>query len=189
MTRKIGLRAGAGQSVAIIAGGVSALLLAVALLLVLAPGNPALIALSAITGASVALAATALLRARRLEAQAAKLSGDLDIVSPPAMAAKEAKPDARLADSVDEITAEIGLMGGILRDLANAVAAHDRDLASVRGGIGRSAPPRGPRADTRRSRARAGAPAGRDPRRQAGPRRAGARAGSPGRRHPRCFRG
>jgi cyclic-di-GMP phosphodiesterase TipF (flagellum assembly factor) len=137
MTRKIGLRAGAGQSVAIIAGGVSALLLAVALLLVLAPGNPALIALSAITDASVALAATALLRARRLEA--AKLSGDLDIVSlrllrleaAPAMAAKEAKPDARLADSVDEITAEIGLMGGILRDLANAVAAHDRDLASV----------------------------------------------------------
>jgi cyclic-di-GMP phosphodiesterase TipF (flagellum assembly factor) len=157
MTRKIGLRAGAGQRVAIIAGGVSALLLAVALLLVLAPGNPALIALSAITGASVALAATALLRARRLEAQAAKLSGDLDIVSlrllrleaVPAMAAKEAKPDARLADSVDEITAEIGLMGGILRDLANAVAAHDRDLASVRGGIGRSAPPRPAPAPTR----------------------------------------
>ncbi|HKH33430.1 MAG TPA: EAL domain-containing protein [Beijerinckiaceae bacterium] len=157
MTRKIGLRAGAGQSVAIIAGGVSALLLAVALLLVLAPGNPALIALSAITGASVALAAKALLRARRLEAQAAKLSGDLDIVSlrllrleaAPAMAAKEAKPDARLANSVDEITAEIGLMGGILRDLANAVAAHDRDLASARGGIGRSAPPRPAPAPTR----------------------------------------
>jgi cyclic-di-GMP phosphodiesterase TipF (flagellum assembly factor) len=122
------------------------------LLLVLAPGDPADVMLWATAAVSLALAAAAMSLARRLEAQAMKLSGDLDIGSlrllkleaAPAVAAQEGKPDPRLAGSVDEITAEIGLMSEILRDLANAVAAHDRDLAAAKSEIGRAAPPRQP---------------------------------------------
>jgi cyclic-di-GMP phosphodiesterase, flagellum assembly factor TipF len=99
MTRRIGLRAGAGQRVAIVVGGISAIL-PLLLLLILSPGNLAAIVPWGIATGSLALAAVAMFRARRLAAQAAKLSGDLDIVSlrllkleaAPAIAAKEGRP-------------------------------------------------------------------------------------------------
>ena len=104
------------------------------------------IALGLLAGGGFVLAAVAALRARRLARQAAKLSSDLDVVSQrllrleaepipasaPAQPPAEPRPDDALSAGLEEVTAEIGLIGEIVRDLAVAVAAHDRDLAGLK---------------------------------------------------------
>jgi hypothetical protein len=80
MKTTVGRRASAGLYVAMGAGGVSALV-AIALFIALAPASASPVLLWAIAVASFALAAAAFMQNRRLAAQGAKLSGDLDIVS------------------------------------------------------------------------------------------------------------
>lgn len=155
MTNRLGLGAGAGGKVAVAAIGLSVLLVVIAAAAVL-PGDGATVALWAIAAASLALAAAGFLRARGLAEQAAKLSSDLDAVSQrllrleaaplaPAPAAPAAPPpDPAGNGSLDEITAELGLMGEIVRDLALAVAAHERHLATLRSELDRGPPPRAP---------------------------------------------
>src|ERR687883_49966 len=94
------------------------------------------IALWLLAGGGFVLAAAAAVRARRLARQALKLSSDLDVVSQrllrleaepvpaPAIPAVEPRPDDAASAAVQEVTAEIGVIGEIVRDLAVAVAAH-----------------------------------------------------------------
>ena len=99
-------------------------------------------ALWIVTACSLALAGGVALQARALAGQAVQLSSDLDVVSerllrleaerpPPATTAPDPRLDDLSAD-VQEATAEIALLGEILRDLAVAVAAHDRELAALK---------------------------------------------------------
>jgi cyclic-di-GMP phosphodiesterase TipF (flagellum assembly factor) len=99
-------------------------------------------ALWILTACSLALAGGVALQARALAGQAVQLSSDLDVVSErllrleaePRSPATTA-PDPRLDDlsaDVQEATAEIALLGEIVRDLAVAVAAHDRELAGLK---------------------------------------------------------
>jgi cyclic-di-GMP phosphodiesterase, flagellum assembly factor TipF len=79
-------------------------------------------------------------RAARLAAD--KASADLDAVAIRliklehrfALHAREpgGAPDPALRSTVAEVSGEIGLLGGILRDLAETVAAQDRDMADLR---------------------------------------------------------
>ncbi|HEX8164611.1 MAG TPA: EAL domain-containing protein [Beijerinckiaceae bacterium] len=78
-----------------------------------------------LAGSALVLAAVAILRARRLGAQAAKLSSDLDAVSLRLVGLESAPrpapaepPDAASDAGLAEMTAEIGLIGEIVRDLA-----------------------------------------------------------------------
>jgi cyclic-di-GMP phosphodiesterase TipF (flagellum assembly factor) len=83
--------------------------------------------------------------ARRI---AEKTSGDLDIVAKRLLQLDHrlaqtggAVPDPALRSTVAEVTGEIGLLGGIIRDLAEAVAAQDRDVADLKERL-RPAPPK-----------------------------------------------
>ena len=86
------------------------------------------------------LSSFALVRAGRLRAQAEQVSGEIDGVSERLLAI-ETRLDAfesRAADpalgaTVAEVSAEIGLLGGLVRDLAVAVSAQDRDLTALKG--------------------------------------------------------
>jgi cyclic-di-GMP phosphodiesterase TipF (flagellum assembly factor) len=109
------------------------------------------VALWLVAGGGLALAAVAAMRVRRLSRQAAKLSSDLDTVSQrllrleaaplQALMPVEPRSDGALVDgAIEEVTAEIGLVGEIVRDLAVAVAAHDRDLAGLKDMVGRRTP-------------------------------------------------
>ena len=99
-------------------------------------------ALWILTACSLALAGGVALQARVLAAQAVQLSSDLDVVSERLLRLEAERPspattapDPRLDDlsaDVQEATAEIALLGEILRDLAVAVAAHDRELAALK---------------------------------------------------------
>jgi cyclic-di-GMP phosphodiesterase, flagellum assembly factor TipF len=143
MTKTIGLRAGAGYWLAIAAATAGGLAL-IALSVLFAPAGAAALVPGVLALGGLGLAAAAMAQMRRLKAQAAKLSGDLDIVSlrllrleaAPAAAAKT--PDPRLAAGLGEVVAEIGVMSSIMRDVANAVAAHERDIARMHGEIGRA---------------------------------------------------
>lgn len=134
-----------GRKVAIASAGLAAVLGLTALAAGY-PGDPAPVALWTLTATSLALAAGSFLRARALAAQAAKLSSDIDAVSQRLLrlearpAAAPGRPVAQRSESFDEITAEIGLMSEIVRDLALAVAAHDRDLAAVKDELERPPP-------------------------------------------------
>src|SRR5829696_247855 len=99
-------------------------------------------ALWILTACSLALAGGVALQARVLAGQAVQLSSDLDVVSerllpleaerpPPATTAPDPRLDDLSAD-VQEATAEIALLGEIVRDLAVAVAGHDRELAALK---------------------------------------------------------
>ena len=102
------------------------------------------IALWLLAAGGFMFAAVAALRARRLARQAAKLSSDLDVVSQrllrleaePVSASAPApsvqRPDDAVLAGLEEVTAEIGLIGEIVRDLAVAIAAHDRDLVGLK---------------------------------------------------------
>ncbi|MEH3145713.1 MAG: EAL domain-containing protein [Methylobacterium frigidaeris] len=132
----------------------SGLCLVVAFLTAPALGVAAGLGLGAATLAGVA-AAVALRRARRLAVQAEKLSGEIDALSqrllglerraaeaaPAASAPASSAPDPRLVEGLSEVTAEIGLLGGIVRELAVAVAAQDDDLTRLKAA---AAPPRRP---------------------------------------------
>ncbi|MBY0297968.1 MAG: EAL domain-containing protein [Methylobacterium sp.] len=125
---------------ALLGGG---LCLVVAFLAAPALGVVAGLALAWAIGASLA-AGVALRRARRLAAQGEKLSGEIDLLSrrllavergaAPASPAGAAPANAppRLAEEVAEVTAEIGLLGGIVRELAVAVAAQDTELTRLK---------------------------------------------------------
>jgi cyclic-di-GMP phosphodiesterase TipF (flagellum assembly factor) len=99
-------------------------------------------ALWILTACSLALAGGVALQARVLAGQAAQLSRDLDVVSerllrleaesrPPAATAPDPRIDDLSAD-VQEATAELALLGEIVRDLAVAVATHDRELVALK---------------------------------------------------------
>ncbi|MFE1603080.1 EAL domain-containing protein [Methylobacterium sp. ID0610] len=92
-------------------------------------------------GASVA-AGFGWRRARRAAAQADKLSGEVDLLSRRLLALEQRPggaappPDGgqtdRLGDAVAEVTAEIGLLGGIVRELAVTVAAQDGEIGRLK---------------------------------------------------------
>ncbi|ACL55742.1 EAL domain-containing protein [Methylobacterium nodulans] len=116
------------------------LCLTVAFLSAPALGVTAGLALAWATGASVA-AGLAWRRAGRAVAQMEKLSGEMDVLSRRLLAIEQRPgpapgPDAprpdRLAEEVAEVTAEIGLLGGIVRELAVTVAAQDGEIARLK---------------------------------------------------------
>ena len=86
--------------------------------------------LAGLAGGTVAL--IALIRAGRLQTQMEKLSGDLDAVSSQLLAIRAGAPMKAAPDpsaELAEVTGELALLGGLVRDLAVTVAAHDRALA------------------------------------------------------------
>ncbi|MGY2050026.1 EAL domain-containing protein [Methylobacterium sp. JK268] len=91
-------------------------------------------------GASVA-AGLGWRRARRATAQAEKLSGEVDLLSVRLLALEQrqggrAAPDAaqpdRVTEGLSELSVEIGLLGGIVRELAVTVAAQDGEIARLK---------------------------------------------------------
>lgn len=96
----------------------------------------ALIALSGIAVVGIGLA---LREARRARLAADKASSDLDFVATRLIAIEHhlrqpSTPavDPALRSTVAEVSGEIGLLGGIVRDLAETVAAQDRDVATLK---------------------------------------------------------
>jgi cyclic-di-GMP phosphodiesterase, flagellum assembly factor TipF len=83
------------------------------------------------------LAGAAYLRSGRAAETAEKMSGDLDILSrrllrvESRLAEIERQPDAELRKTVAEVSGEIALLSGLLRDLASTVSAHDRDVGTL----------------------------------------------------------
>ncbi len=97
--------------------------------------------------------------AGRLAAQVERMSGEIDLLSRRLLAVEQrgapAAPVADLQNGLSEVTAEIGLLGGIVRELAVAVAAQDEDLIRLKAGIARPPPrPRLRRRPSRRRRSR-----------------------------------
>ncbi|KMO30035.1 hypothetical protein VQ03_28865 [Methylobacterium tarhaniae] len=147
MALKTGRRAG-GSSVGRIALSLSCLLaggLCLAVAFLSAP------VLGAVAGAALAAAilggvATALSfrRARRLAGQVEKLSGEIDLLSRRLLTLEQqgapAEQTGKLESGLSEVTAEIGLLGGIVRELAIAVAAQDDDLTRLKAGPAAAAP-------------------------------------------------
>ncbi|MGE7415576.1 EAL domain-containing protein [Methylobacterium tarhaniae] len=147
MALKTGRRAG-GSSVGRIALSLSCLLasglcLAVAFLSAPVLGAVAGAALAAATLGGVATALS-FRRARRLAGQVEKLSGEIDLLSRRLLTLEQqgapAEPTAKLESGLSEVTAEIGLLGGIVRELAIAVAAQDDDLTRLKAGPAAAAP-------------------------------------------------
>ena len=125
-------------------------------LLVLAPLAYVAPALGALGLAAIAVGASILLhrKAGRLAASHEKLSGEIDVLSahllkvealataaaararalPVAapVAAPPASRDAALAAGIEEVTAEIGLLSGIVRELAAVVSTQDGEIATLR---------------------------------------------------------
>jgi cyclic-di-GMP phosphodiesterase TipF (flagellum assembly factor) len=99
-----------------------------------APG--ALVAGVAVTGA-VCLAALAAWRARKAFVTAEKTSSDLDILArrllrlESRLAEIERHPHSETRKTVAEVSGEIALLSGLLRDLAATVSGHDRDVATL----------------------------------------------------------
>ena len=107
--------------------------------LALATGASALVILGgALTLGSLVVAALSLRRAAVLRRHGNKLSNDLDalslrlIVLEGRMARGTTAPRAESSRAGEEVTAEIGLLGEIVRDLAVAVAAHDREVTALK---------------------------------------------------------
>ncbi|AWN48814.1 diguanylate phosphodiesterase [Methylobacterium terrae] len=140
MALKSGRRAG-GSSAPRIALSLSCLLagglcLAVAFLSAPVLGAVAGVALAAAALAGVATV-LALRRSARLAGQVETLSGEIDLLSRRLLTLEQreapAAPSAGLEAGLSEVTAEIGLLGGIVRELAMAVAAQDEDLTLLKG--------------------------------------------------------
>ncbi|MGX7703729.1 EAL domain-containing protein [Methylobacterium sp. Gmos1] len=87
----------------------------------------------------------ALRRAGRLARQVEKMSGEIDLLSRRLVTLEQrespAAPAANMENGLSEVTAEIGLLGGIVRELAMAVAAQDEDLTRLKAGPAAAAPP------------------------------------------------
>ncbi|WP_288581818.1 EAL domain-containing protein [uncultured Methylobacterium sp.] len=101
---------------------------------------------TALVVAALAGVATALAyrRAVRLARQVERMSGEIDLLSRRLLAVEQrstpAAPVAALENGLSEITAEIGLLGGIVRELAVAVAAQDEDLTHLKAGTAPAVP-------------------------------------------------
>jgi cyclic-di-GMP phosphodiesterase, flagellum assembly factor TipF len=98
--------------------------------------------------AAVGLAGAALLSSRKLSRTTDKLSSDLDalsrrlIIIEARLTSAEPPPlSVQSGDAVEEVSAEVGLLGEIVRDLAVAVAAHDREVAALKRGGSAEAEP------------------------------------------------
>src|SRR5215217_4994515 len=79
------------------------------------------------------------LQTRAVRRVADKATADLDVVAKcliqleyRLIQAAGGSPDPVLRSTVAEVTGEIGLLGGIIRDLAETVAAQDRDVADLK---------------------------------------------------------
>lgn len=85
--------------------------------------------------AATGLAGAAYLRSGRAANSSEKMSGDLDILSRRLLriesrfAEIEQLPNTELRKCVAEVSGEIALLSGLLRDLASTVSSHDRDVA------------------------------------------------------------
>ncbi|MET7243358.1 EAL domain-containing protein, partial [Methylobacterium sp. EM32] len=101
--------------------------------------------LGALAGTALAAAllggvatALSLRRAGRLARQVEKMSGEIDLLSRRLVTLEQreapAAPSADLESGLSEVTAEIGLLGGIVRELAMAVAVQDEDLTRLKAG-------------------------------------------------------
>jgi cyclic-di-GMP phosphodiesterase, flagellum assembly factor TipF len=83
------------------------------------------------------LAAASCLRSRRAAENSEKMSGDLDILSRRLLRVEsrlgeiERQPNTELRRTVAEVSGEIALLSGLLRDLASTVSGHDRDVATI----------------------------------------------------------
>jgi cyclic-di-GMP phosphodiesterase TipF (flagellum assembly factor) len=82
-------------------------------------------------------AAFALVKAGGLRARADKLSSEMNEISARLLRieSRSAEPDrqsGRLSSTVAEVTGEIALLGGLVRDLAETVALQDRDVAALK---------------------------------------------------------
>jgi cyclic-di-GMP phosphodiesterase TipF (flagellum assembly factor) len=83
-------------------------------------------------------AAAAWLRADAARKAAEKASADLDFVANRLILLDHRvlqqvnAVDPKLRSTVDEVTGEIGVLGGIVRELAETVAAHDHDVADLK---------------------------------------------------------
>lgn len=83
------------------------------------------------------LAAAGFWRAGRASGLAAKTAHDLDIVArrllrlEARLAEIERHPHAETRKTVAEVSGEIALLSGLLRDLAGSVSGHDRDVATL----------------------------------------------------------
>lgn len=129
-----------GQSARLLVPGLLGLVV-LAPLAVLSP-VPAALSLAALAGAVAWLARA---RAAGLGQRCDKLSAEVDVLSGRLLrletqagaerlradAARAAGADA-LSDGVEEITVEIGLLSGIVRDLAAVVAAQDGEIARLK---------------------------------------------------------
>ncbi|GEP04213.1 EAL domain-containing protein [Methylobacterium oxalidis] len=121
-------------------------LLALGLLGLVVLGPLALVApLAAALALTLAAALAALLSHRKaaaLSLRCDKLSAELDVLSKrlirleagAAASAANTPPaaDAGLASGIEEVTVEIGLLSGIVRDLASVVAAQDGEIARLK---------------------------------------------------------
>ncbi|SFM58084.1 EAL domain-containing protein [Methylobacterium pseudosasicola] len=120
------------------AGLLAAGLLALVVLGPLAVFAPATSALA--LGALAAVAAgLAQVRAATLKARCDKLSGEVDLLSRRLLKAETAavppRPeagDAALRAEVEELTVELGLLSGIVRDLTTVVSTQDSEIASLK---------------------------------------------------------
>lgn len=128
----------------LVAGG---LCLAVAFLSAPVLGAVAGTALAAALLGGVATA-LALRRAGRLARQVEKMSSEIDLLSRRLVTLEQregpAAPATDLENGLSEVTAEIGLLGGIVRELAMAVAVQDEDLTRLKAGPAAAAQPAAP---------------------------------------------
>ncbi|MCJ2118225.1 EAL domain-containing protein [Methylobacterium sp. J-001] len=120
------------------AGLLAAGLLALVVLGPLAVFAPATSALALGTLAAVA-AGLAQVRAATLKARCDKLSGEVDLLSRRLLKAETAavppRPeagDAALRAEVEELTVELGLLSGIVRDLTHVVGTQDSEIAALK---------------------------------------------------------
>ncbi|MCJ2125477.1 EAL domain-containing protein [Methylobacterium sp. J-077] len=147
------------------AGLLAAGLLALVVLGPLAVFAPLMSALAlgtlAVVAAGIAQARTASLKAR-----CEKLSGEVDLLSRRLLKAETAavppRPeagDAALRAEVEELTVELGLLSGIVRDLTHVVSTQDSEIASLKDRPEpRQEPVRGPAAPEREGPALASRP-------------------------------
>jgi cyclic-di-GMP phosphodiesterase TipF (flagellum assembly factor) len=123
----------------VIAG--AAILAATGALSAWAASAGATVAVLGLNGIAVVGAGLAWMQGRAARRAADKTSADLDTVAKRLIqleyrliqsANGAAGPDPALHSTVAEVTGEIGLLGGIIRDLAETVAAQDRDVADLK---------------------------------------------------------
>ena len=106
-------------------------------------------AMLALQALAISAAGAAWIKGRNAHLVAEKASADLDALAGHLIRVEQHLIRTRtsaeapaLRSSMDEVAGELGLLGGIVRDLAEAVAAQDRDVAELRAQVERPAPPR-----------------------------------------------